>query len=125
MEVSWEIIRQKISRWETYLEENKGCSCLFLKNSVINKINRYIYAYLFGLENGPKVVDDTGTVDRNAIQSYEKFIQKNKNSIYYNIVKKYFDILKKKKFNNITNKDILSCKVELRNFNNHYDPNVN
>lgn len=94
--ISWENLRKRISFWESFLGKYPNFP---LSNEINRYISIYIRTFLTGMDNSPITRDFTSNMLRKDIRdSFENFLKENRNSRYYSIVKKYYNILNKNSF---------------------------
>lgn len=91
--IPWDLLRSKIIRYENYLNTMRAFDCPYIVKSAKEKIGLYLNAYLKGLDNS-RIQDNI----QEARISYEKFINENKTSKYYDVIKGYYSELKRNNF---------------------------
>lgn len=91
--IPWDMIRRKIIRYDMYLDKISNIDCLYIIKATKEKIYTYLNAYFKGLPNSG--IDEC---IKEAKSSYEKYLEENRNSKYYEIVKKYYHELERNGF---------------------------
>jgi hypothetical protein len=95
--IPWDKLRERIIMCENYMKQYPGSE----KNEIMEiLIRNYFEIYLTGLDNSPLTDwnDKEKKLKPEIKQSYEKYIQDNSNSKYYETVKNYYEFLKNNNF---------------------------
>lgn len=99
--ISWDELRKNIIYQENFIKKYPGFS---ENNKIQENIDRYLGAYFGHFPNSPISESgiyepkDTSQLGSDVKQSYEKFIQENKDSKYYPEVLKTYNIFKEHNF---------------------------
>jgi hypothetical protein len=116
--VPWDTLRGKIIRYENYLRKHSNIEddCFFTKRLAKKKIDEYLYAYLYGLPNGPSLSynNKEGFLNSEAKESFENFIEENKDSKYHQIVYVFYSKIKTNRFH--VDEDALRIDPEMNRY---------
>jgi hypothetical protein len=93
--IPWDKLRERIIARELFLKKYPG----FIENDhVRHDIEHYLKVYLRGMDNS-KIFDlKTNRLKKPLQASYEKFISQNKRSEYYNLIREYYEYLRRNNF---------------------------
>ncbi len=87
LDVEWDVLRQKILRYEEYANKYKDVECgKYYLTAAENMAGIYLNTYLYGMDNTDIYNYETGTLLEGLKVSYERFIKENKSSKYYDII---------------------------------------
>lgn len=97
--VEWDVLRQKILRYEEYANKYKNVECgKYYLAEAENMAGIYLNTYLYGMDNTDIYDYGTGKLLESLKASYEKFILKNKSSKYYDIIHDKYNSYMKNNF---------------------------
>jgi hypothetical protein len=93
--IPWDKLRERIIARELFLKKYPD----FIENDhVRNDMEHYLKVYLRGMDNS-KIFDfKTKRLKKPLQASYEKFISQNKRSEYYNLIREYYEYLRRNSF---------------------------
>lgn len=93
--ISWEQLRKRISAWEQFLKNHSD----FHENPEIKDyLNIYIRTFITGMDNSRICNFETRKLRPEIKAAYEKYLKNNQNSMYYKLVKDYYEMLENNKF---------------------------
>lgn len=94
--ISWERLRQRITFWEGFIRRHPHFPA---NEEVSSYLDIYIRTFLTGVDNSRIERDfDDPTLRTEVKIAYEAFLRNNKGSKYYDIVKGYYEVLKRNNF---------------------------
>jgi hypothetical protein len=90
--ISWEQLRKRIITWENFLDRHPD----FVEKAKIQPyLAAYLSTYLGGMDNSTIYDLNNMALKKEVKASYENFIKQNKKSKYQQIVKEYYEMIKK------------------------------
>jgi hypothetical protein len=93
--ISWDQLRYRIITWESFLNKYPTFP---EKQSIQAYLDIYIRVFLSGMDNSRIHDCQDMTLDKDVRAAYEKFIRENKASKYYELVKDYYEMIKRNNF---------------------------
>jgi hypothetical protein len=96
LQVSWDTVRRRMIAWEQFLQRYPDFP---LQEDISRRIRTYLSILLNGLDNSRiDAWPESRTLRDDVRETYEAFLLYNAGSQYYDLVKGYYDILKKYNF---------------------------